>query len=44
MVQQQMSDGRGEYKSVAFDEMLKNRGIRILQSAPHTPQKNGHAE
>ena len=39
-----MSDGGGEYKSTAFDELLKNRGIQILQSAPYTPQQNGHAE
>ena len=43
-VQQWMSDGGGEYKSDAFDGMLKERGIKILQSAPHTPQQNGRAE
>ena len=37
-----MSDAGGEYK--AFDLMLKEQGIHILQSAPHTPQQNGHAE
>jgi len=39
-----MSDGGGEYKSKAFDEVLKNRGIKILQSIPHTLQKNSQAE
>ena len=39
-----MNDAGGEYKSDAFDLMLKNKGIKILQSAPHTPQQNGHAE
>ena len=43
-VEQWMSDAGGEYKSKAFDSMLKKQGIRILQSAPHTPQQNGHAE
>jgi len=43
-VQMWMSDGEGEYKSMAFDDLLKNRGIRILQSAPYIPQQNGHAE
>ena len=39
-----MSDAGGEYKSDAFDLMLKNKGIKILQSTPHTPQQNGHAK
>lgn len=43
-VQKWMSDAGGEYKSDAFDTMLKDKGIQILQSAPHTPQQNGHAE
>ena len=43
-VHQWMSDGGGEYKSEAFDSMLREQGIRILQSAPHTPQQNGRAE
>ena len=43
-VQQWMSDIEGEYKSDAFDLMLKNKGIKILQSTPHTPQQNGCAE
>ena len=43
-VEQWMSNAGGEYKSKAFDSMLKEQGICILQSAPHTPQQNGHAE
>ena len=43
-VEQWMSNAGGEYKSKAFDLMLKEQGICILQSAPHTPQQNGHAE
>ena len=43
-VEQWISDAGGEYKSKAFDSMLKEQGIHILQSAPHTPQQNGHAE
>ena len=43
-VQKWMSDAGGEYKSEAFDSMLKERGIKILQSAPHTHQQNGRAE
>lgn len=41
---QWMSDAGGEYKSDAFDALLRERGIQILQSAPHTPQQNGRAE
>jgi len=37
IVQIWILDGGGEYKSKAFDEVLKNRGIKILQSTPHTP-------
>ena len=33
-----MSNAGEEYKSKAFDLMLKEQGIYILQSAPHTPQ------
>ena len=43
-VEQWMLDAGGEYKSKAFDSMLKEQGICILQSAPHTPQQNGCAE
>ena len=43
-VQTWMSDAGGEYKSDAFDTMLKDRGIKILTSVPHTPQQNGRAE
>jgi len=39
-----MSDAGGEYKSNEFIRILKNSGIKVLQSAPHTPQQNGHAE
>ena len=37
-VQQWMSDAGEEYKSDVFDLILKNKGIKILQSALHTPQ------
>ncbi|KAL7284521.1 hypothetical protein ACG7TL_001812 [Trametes sanguinea] len=43
-VQKWMSDGGGEYKSKAFDNLLKDKGIEILQSVPHQPQQNGRAE
>ena len=36
-VQEWMSDAGGEYKSRAFDDLLKGEGICIFQSAPHTP-------
>lgn len=39
-----MSDAGGEYKSEAFISMLKDSEIKILTSAPHTPQQNSHAE
>ena len=39
-----MSDAGGEFKSNAFIEMLKDRGIKILQSIPHVHQQNGRAE
>jgi transposase InsO family protein len=39
-----MSDAGGEYKSNEFLNTLKDYGIKVLQSAPHTPQQNGHAE
>ncbi|KAF8657292.1 hypothetical protein AX16_002255 [Volvariella volvacea WC 439] len=38
------SDAGGEFKSVKLDEELKSHGIIIEQSAPYTPQQNGHAE
>ena len=41
---QWMSDAGGEYKSTAFDNMLKDRGIMILQSVPYAHQQNGRAE
>jgi len=43
-IQGWMSDAGGEYTSKAFQEMLKNEGIRILQSVPHAHQQNGRAE
>ena len=39
-----MSDAGGEYKSNTFIKMLKDEGIEILQSIPHTHQQNGRAE
>jgi hypothetical protein len=36
-----MSDAGGEYKSNLFIKMLKDEGIEILQSIPHTHQQNG---
>jgi hypothetical protein len=43
-IKEWMSDAGGEYKSDAFLKTLKDAGIKILQSAPHTPQQNGCAE
>jgi len=43
-IKEWMSDAGGEYKSEAFNQLLRENGIRILQSAPHTPQQNGRAE
>ena len=43
-IKEWMSDAGGEYKSEAFITTLKDVGIRILQSAPYTPQQNGRAE
>jgi transposase InsO family protein len=40
-VKEWMSDAGGEYKSDAFLKTLKDAGIKILQSAPHTPEQNG---
>src|SRR5260370_36845465 len=39
-----MLDAGGEYKSDEFLKVLKDMGINILQSAPHTPQQNGRAD
>ena len=39
-----MSDAGGEYRSNAFDEVLKNREIRIFQSVSYIPQQNSWAE
>ena len=41
---QWMSDAGGEYKSRAFDQMLKDKGVEILQSIPYAHQQNGRAE
>jgi len=43
-IKEWMSDAGGEYKSAAFLKALKEQGIKVLQSAPHTPQQNGHTE
>src|SRR6201996_8281229 len=43
-IKEWMSDAGGEYKSDAFMKHLKDVGIKVLQSAPHTPQQNGRAE
>ena len=43
-VQGWMSDAGEEYKSGAFDDLLKGEDIHIFQSAPHTPQQNGCTE
>jgi len=43
-IKEWMSDAGGEYKSDAFIKLLKDAGITVLQSAPHTPQQNGRAE
>jgi transposase InsO family protein len=39
-----MSNAGGEYKSKEFMCTLKDNGIEVLQSIPHMPQQNGHAE
>ena len=39
-----MTDIGEEYKSIAFDQNLKDRGICILQSTPYTPQQNSCME
>ncbi|PIL26313.1 hypothetical protein GSI_12069 [Ganoderma sinense ZZ0214-1] len=38
------SDSGGELKSHAFTNMLKDKGIEIIPSAPHIHQQNGRAE
>src|SRR5258708_32547114 len=43
-IQEWMSDAGGEYKSQEFDNFLKSKRIKILQSVPHQPEQNGHAE
>jgi transposase InsO family protein len=44
VIKEWMSDAGGEFKSIEFDNKLKNLGIKILQSTPRTPQQNGRAE
>ncbi len=39
-----MSVSGGEYTSKAFENLLKDRGIIHLRSAPYTHQQNGRAE
>ena len=43
-VRRWMSDAGGEYTSLTFTTMLKEKGIEILQSIPHAHQQNGRAE
>src|SRR6266702_2408415 len=43
-IKEWMSDAGGEYKSGAFIKHLKDAGITVLQSVPHTPQQNGRTE
>jgi len=43
-IKEWMSDAGSEYKLGAFIKHLKDAGITVLQSAPHMPQQNGHAE
>jgi transposase InsO family protein len=43
-IKEWMSDAGGEYKSDVFLKTLKDAGITVLQSTPHTPQQNGRAE
>ena len=43
-VQKWKSDAGGELKSKAFTNMLKDRGIEIITSAPNIHQQNGRAE
>jgi hypothetical protein len=39
-----MSDAGGEFKSAAYKQLMRDHGIHIYESAPHTPQQNGRAE
>ena len=39
-----MSDAGGKYTSMAFTTMMKEKGITVLQSVPHTHQQNGCTE
>ncbi|SDA04215.1 BZ3500_MvSof-1268-A1-R1_C124g00675 [Microbotryum saponariae] len=38
------TDNGGEYRSNAFTEFCKSKGIRRQYSIPYTPQQNGRAE
>ena len=39
-----MSNAGGEYKSKAFGQLMRDQGIHVYESAPHTPQQNSCAE
>ena len=39
-----MSDAGGEYTSMAFTTMMKEKGVTVLQSVPHAHQQNGRTE
>jgi transposase InsO family protein len=39
-----MTDAGGEYKSLEVEKLLKDLGIKTLQSVPHMHQQNGRAE
>ncbi|EJF56314.1 rve-domain-containing protein [Dichomitus squalens LYAD-421 SS1] len=43
-VQKWKSDSAGELKSTAFTDMLKDRGIERIPSAPNIHEQNGRAE
>ena len=43
-VQSWILDFSGEYKSAAYNDLLKGKGIRIYNSAPHVAQQNGCTE
>jgi len=39
-----MSNAGGEYKLKAFGQLMRDHGIHVYESVPHTPQQNGRAE
>jgi hypothetical protein len=43
-IKEWMSDASREYKSDIFLKVLRENGIRVLQSTPYTPQQNGCTE